>query len=571
MNAERLLAYYDQVADAPDAVSRLRRFILDLAVRGKLVPQDMSEESSFQFLTNRPAIDKIQHPFEIPNSWIWANVGSVADSRLGKMLDKNKNRGSLKFYLRNINVRWFDFDLSSLLQMRFEDSELPAYELHDGDVLICEGGEPGRAAVWDCRESHVYFQKAIHRVRFRPVVNSSYFVRALRASAEDGRLADYLTGSGIKHFTGKELQRYLFPLPPLAEQHRIVAKIDELMELCDRLEAARVDREAARDRLAAASLARLNAPEAGEPRPSALALSPLPPVPGRTAMSAAAISSTQDMGNAFVGQAGFILDALPAITARPDQIKALRRAILGLAVRGQLVPQDENDQPEAVPGALASAALDGRLNIDIPQNWQWVRVEDVAEARLGKMLDKDKNKGKLYPYLRNSNVHWFDIRTDDLSAIRLNDAELEEYRLKDGDVLICEGGHGIGRTAVWRGDSRTMVFQKALHRVRVGAHLDPDFFAQCCFVYYDIGIMQAYFTGVGIQHFTGRALSKLVFPLPPLAEQNRIVAKVDELMTLCDKLEASLTTAADSRRRLLDALLAEALAPDEDRLLEAAE
>jgi type I restriction enzyme S subunit len=197
----------------------------------------------------------------------------------------------------------------------------------------------------------------------------------------------------------------------------------------------------------------------------------------------------------------------------------------------------------------------------MPSNWRWTRVEDVAEARLGKMLDKAKNRGLPYPYLRNTNVHWFDIRLDDLKTIPLEEAEFEEYRLQKGDVLICEGGHGIGRTAVWNGANQNVVFQKALHRVRPGPHLDPRFFAQCCFVYFDAGIMQTYFTGVGIPHFTGRALAKLVFPLPPLAEQHRIVAKVDEMMGLCDRLEARLNDTDAIRRRLLDALLAEALEP----------
>ena len=104
----------------------------------------------------------------------------------------------------------------------------------------------------------------------------------------------------------------VFALPPLAEQHRIVAKVDELMALCDRLEAARAEREATRDRLAAASLARLNAP---------------------------------DPDDTFRDHARFALDALPALTTRPDQIKQLRQTILNLAVRGKLVPQDPNDEP----------------------------------------------------------------------------------------------------------------------------------------------------------------------------------------------------------------------------------
>jgi type I restriction enzyme S subunit len=153
------------------------------------------------------------------------------------MLDKGKNKGNPHPYLRNINVRWFDFDLADLLEMRFEDTELAEFELRSGDVLICEGGEPGRAAVWDQRAQGIYFQKAIHRVRFAPVVDPHFFVKALKASSDDGRLQESFTGTGIKHFTGRSLSVYRFPLPPIAEQHRIVAKVDELMAVCDQLEA----------------------------------------------------------------------------------------------------------------------------------------------------------------------------------------------------------------------------------------------------------------------------------------------------------------------------------------------
>ena len=139
--------------------------------------------------------------------------------------------------------------------MRFEDSELAEFALKTGDVLICEGGEPGRAAVWDGRAADVYFQKAIHRVRFHEGVDPHFFVIALRLSADDGRLSEYFTGTGIQHFTGKGLSSYAFPLPPLAEQHRIVAKVDELMALCDRLEASLAAAAATRRRLLDALLA----------------------------------------------------------------------------------------------------------------------------------------------------------------------------------------------------------------------------------------------------------------------------------------------------------------------------
>jgi type I restriction enzyme S subunit len=306
MNAELLLAHYERVADAPDAVARLRRFILDLAVRGKLVPQEPTDNTAFQNVAAPPVrgaedpalnlrsrlkpagaewdwgdlerrstpVDSglirerilavTDGPFDLPDGWGWVTVGAVADARLGKMLDKSKNKGIPRRYLRNVNVRWFDFDLSDVLEMRFEDSELAEFELRSGDVLICEGGEPGRAAVWDEREEGIYFQKAIHRVRFHDLVDPHYFVKALRASADDGRLAEFFTGTGIKHFTGRGLDAYAFPLPPLADQHRIVAKVDELMALCDRLEAGLTEVGETRRRLLDALLAEAVAPgEAG--------------------------------------------------------------------------------------------------------------------------------------------------------------------------------------------------------------------------------------------------------------------------------------------------------------------
>src|SRR4051794_27414584 len=118
------------------------------------------------------------------------------------------------------------------------------------------------------------------------------------------------------------------------------------------------------------------------------------------------------------------------------------------------------------------------------------------------MLDKAKNSGRPYRYLRNTNVHWFDVRMDELKDLRIEETEVEKYLLRDGDVIICEGGHGIGRTAVWRRPEADILFQKALHRVRPGPALKSEFFAYCVCVYFHTGVLQTYFTGVGIPHFT---------------------------------------------------------------------
>jgi type I restriction enzyme S subunit len=155
-------------------------------------------------------------------------------------------------------------------------------------------------------------------------------------------------GVGLQHITKGKLEALLIPLPPLAEQHRIVAKVDELMGLCDRLEAARADREGSRDRLAAASLARLNAPDP----------------------------------ETFQEDARFAIQALPALTTRPDQIKRLRQTILNLAVRGKLVPQDANDEPVVI-GKRQKSLGDSEAPFEAPLGWRWFEFGEVAKLENG--------------------------------------------------------------------------------------------------------------------------------------------------------------------------------------------
>ena len=163
---------------------------------------------------------------EATSGWRQVRLEDVADMCLGKMLDAKKNKGRLLPYLRNPNVRWFEVDTSDLREMPFEDHELERYGLIAGDVVVCEGGEPGRAAIWDGRLPNVKFQKAIHRVRTSPDLVNRFLVYRLMADFESGRLSDYYTGATIKHLTGQDLASYQFLLPPLAEQHRIVSALD---------------------------------------------------------------------------------------------------------------------------------------------------------------------------------------------------------------------------------------------------------------------------------------------------------------------------------------------------------
>jgi type I restriction enzyme S subunit len=170
------------------------------------------------------------------------SLGDVADLCLGKMLDAKKNKGQLFPYLRNPNVRWFDVDTSDLRFMPFEDHELERFSLRAGDVVVCEGGEAGRAAIWDGRLPEIKFQKAIHRVRTGPDLHNRFLVHRLKADFDSGRLAEYYTGTTIKHLTGQDLAQYEIRIPPLPEQRRIAA-------ILDKADAMRAKRRAALEQL----------------------------------------------------------------------------------------------------------------------------------------------------------------------------------------------------------------------------------------------------------------------------------------------------------------------------------
>ena len=332
MNADRLLAHYERIADAPDAVPRLRRFILDVAVRGKLVEQDPNDESASE-LSKRIVREKARlvkagkikkpkmipillgedMPFPLPVNWRWSQIEEI-----GLLSPRNDADDHVQSSFVPMPL------VASRYGLAIEHEVRRWGEIKRGYTHFAEG-DVGLAKITPCFENgkSAVFRNLtgglgsgtteLHIVR--PIfVDPDYVLIFLKCP--------HFIECGIPKMTGTAGQKRVpteyfasspFPLPPLAEQHRIVAKVDELMVLCDRLEKARAEREATRDRLSASSLVRLDAPD------------PDPIV--------------------FRNHAAFVLDHLTPLTTRRDQIKALHQTILNLAVRGKLVEQDPRDEP----------------------------------------------------------------------------------------------------------------------------------------------------------------------------------------------------------------------------------
>jgi type I restriction enzyme, S subunit len=577
MNAQRLLTHYEQIADAPDAIARLRRFILDLAVRGKLVAQDAKDEPAAELL-KRIAMEKArlvkageirtpkvisalsEKPFPIPVNWRWSQLAEI-----GVLSPRNEAPDSLEASFVPMPLIAAEYGIAN-------EHEVRAWgEIKKGYTHFAEG-DVGLAKITPCFENG---KSAVFRNLTGGIGSGTtelHIVRPLFVDQDYVLLflkSPHFVENGIPKMTGTAGQKRVpieyfaysaFPLPPLAEQRRIVAKVDELMMLCDRLEAARGSREGVRDRLAAASLGRLNAPDP----------------------------------ETFQADSCFALDALPALTARPDQIKPLRQTILNLAVRGKLVPQDPNDEPAsellkriAAENKIlmttkgirsqkpAFPAEDFEVNSEIPPTWCHVYLQDIAyQITDGTHLTpKYTEAGK--PFLSAQNVKPFRFMPDRHRFV--SEADFDKYRAnrrpERGDILMTRVGAGIGEAAVLDSDFE-FAFYVSLCLIKL-----PNRFVSVDYLVLwlnspegrESSTIRTYGKGASQGNLNLGLIRTFKIPLPPLAEQRRIVAKVDALMALCDRLEASLAAAVATRRRLLDALVAEALAPAEDRELEAAE
>lgn len=574
MNSEQLLQHFDRISDAPDAIPRLRRFILDLAVRGKLVEQDPRDEPVTELLRRiqteksrrvksgeirvpreSKASDEEDVPFQLPANWTWCRLSEVGAIIGGGTppsgdLDNFTDGGS--------GVAWLtpaDLGKHSALYVSHGARGLTPQGLRSSSATLMPKG----SVLFTSRAPIGYTAIASNEIStnqgFKSVVPyildcNLYIAVYFRAFAKwiDGKAS----GTTFREVSGKIVGNLPFPLPPLAEQQRIVAKVEELMALCDRLEAAQAQRESRRDCLAAASLHRLN--NGADP-------------------------------DAFRDYARFYFNHLPRLTTCLEHIQQLRQAILSLAIQGKLVTQDPIDEPasellkriqaeqeELIKGrVLKLGGEDSRLlkedfPCDIPPTWRWSMLRSIIvfgpQNGLSPKPSTHPDAPRAITLTATTSGKFNPQHFKRVEATIPPDSE---FWLRSGDLLFQRGNtrEYVGIAAYYMGEPRLFLYPDLMMKVRLSQKVSLRYvhlwsIAPPAREYFSTHATGAQATMPKINQGT---LLQLPVPIPPLAEQHRIVAKVEELMALCDKLEAQLTTTHTVSRRLLEAVLHEALAP----------
>lgn len=545
MTPEFILGHFDRISDAPDAIPRLRRFILDLAVRGKLAEQDSNDEPAAKLL-NRIQAEKItrgrvervkkvpspsenvQHDPILPTGWVWTSLADLVTVLNGRAYSQNEllTAGTPVLRVGNLftSQHWY-----------YSDLELDEDKYCDAGDLIFSWSASFGPFIWRGPKViyHYHIWKlALHSDRD---LDKLYLYWLLSQKTQEIKNSGH--GISMIHMTKEKMEKLKLPLPPLAEQHRIVAKIDELMALCDRLEAAQLERDKRRDHLALLSLQHLNRG-----------------------------GSSESCRN----YAQFYINHIPVLTSHRSHVQQLRRAILNLAVRGRLAEQCSTDEPasellhrlEANRVRLASGGqVKTRKQVSpinpesapfsIPLGWRWERFARVAVIQSNLV---NPNKYENSPHVAPDNIESGTGRLLPYTTVGVSGVFSAKHLFFSGCILYSKIRPALAKAV-------TVDFEGlcSADMYPILALINREYLHK--YMLSDVFVRQSVSEDnrVAMPKINQVSLSKIMVPVPPLAEQRRIVAKVDELMAICDRLEAQLTTGQTEANRLLEAVLYRAL------------
>jgi type I restriction enzyme S subunit len=507
MTLETFFEKFDQFADAPGAVKKMRELVLELAVSGRLMPEILER-----------SIENETKP-----------MGSIVELVMGQAPSGDEcnaeKRGTVFVKVGEFGLLYPREEVWTTNPLKFAKK---------GDVLVCVvGATVGKLNLGiDCA-----IGRSVAAIRPSQALDTQFLYYSLIPYTI--RLRRNSRGSAQGVIGKTELNAVSLWVPSRSVQERIVAKVDELMALCDRLEAQQLEREVQAGQLARASLTRF----ADAPTPANLNL---------------------------LFHSSF-----------PISPSDLRKSILTLAVQGKLVPQGPNDEPAEellasleqerpsiakeqgvrLPKNVPSLTADNFPH-DIPDSWQWSRIGNLALVIDYGTSQKAGDDSLKVPVYRMGNIVGGRLVDENLKYVDSSIDDLPRLYLKTDDILFnrTNSYELVGKAGMFTGRDATATFASYLIRIRLSStFLFPNFFS--------IAMNAPYFRQTQIEpevvqqcgqaNFNGTKLASTVVPVPPLAEQRRIVAKVSELMALVDELETQIAASRAAAEKLLSALVAE--------------
>jgi len=440
---------------------------------------------------NEPVCIADEVPFDIPESWEWVTLKQIAVTALGKTLDKSKNIGEYRPYLCSINVYWTGIDLSTVKQARFEDSELSKYQLNKGDLLICEGGDVGRSAVWD-RDEEMYYQNALHRVRFYGNIEPRFF-QLLMESYKGAKILDnYSKGMTIKHLVQNSLNSIYFPLPPLAEQRRIVEKIKQLTPYLKKYGSVET------------TLSNLNLAFPDDLKKSILQYA----VQGKLV--------PQDPADE---PASVLLEHI-----RAEKEQLIKAGKIKRDKHESVIFRRDNSYYEKVDGI--EHCIDDELPFEIPESWRWTRWGTVATSIQYGYNAPAKQCGRIR-MVRISDIHENLVIWNTVPFCDIDESDISTYLLRPNDILFARTGGTVGKSFLVRDVPYKAIYAGYLIRTRYSTLLCPQYLKHFMESPLYWQQLKTGTTATAQPNCNGQTLSNMLLPLPPAKEQYRIVEKIN--------------------------------------------
>ena len=557
-------------------IKKLRELILELAVRGKLVPQDANDEPASKLLKRIQAekvklvvegkikkdkplvpIGEDEKPFELPHGWEWVHLPDVTEYKVGKTPSTKSN---VYWTTDNTGYNWVSIaDLNhddvvtetakkvthQALKEVFKTDPVPV-----GTILMSFKLTLGKISILQVPAFH---NEAIISIYPSSAIDKNYLFKMLPARANEGDSKSAIKGNTLN---SESIAALLLPLPPLAEQHRIVAKVNELMALCDQLEAQHSNTAEAHEKLVSHLLGTLTQ------------------------------SKSADDFSVNWQRIAAHFDTLFTTEASID---GLKQSLLQLAVMGKLVPQDANDEPASellkrIQVEKAKLIAEGKLKkekpfapisedekpFELPNSWEWVQwveltaINDAAFKRgpFGSSLRKDMFVSSGYKVYEQYCPINDDCSFERYFVTKNKFDSMKDFAVKANDFLISCSGVTLGRITQVPEVFNEGIINQALLRVRMNREfINSDFFKLLFRSPYFQKMIFENSTGSAIPNVKGvQELKKMAVPFLTITEQKRIVAKVDSLMALCDQLKTRINLANQLQQKLANVLVEQAVA-----------